>query len=664
MACIQLRVKPMARMRLQDYKQALRDHFGAATSRQLRSNKIWLEFAQENGLPALHGFDAWKQAYEAIFDAAETTDSETISSDKAPDLEAVINHGLKGFQAFTESILPAKKVTEAIDHLHGEVEGVGDAVEDVVNDGLLNIQQGFTDNALGAIFFPFQRQKGTDKPNADDTASKAEITLTVISHRGWDIEAHEPVLEDVASFTELQDPQGHTVGALLQYSPEQSQQLANHFRSLSLHSPNAWHQGKLNPAVVDQMGAASAVVASGLQMGQMFRVVGPPELVSGLSKGIYQMVQSGGGSLGTVSKVAGGGFAGQLRFAQASAFPILAPVVAYQVLHAIVGTQQLNQINQRLAHMEKTLEELHVRQEAEIMGEIYYAINVLDDIQAERMHTGVFTADASNRLALVEKNILAILERNRLLVERFRDKTKTTKSHRGRQGARSAAELLKSDGAQAVHDMQCLIGLIAADLKLEQLLLLLAMQNNPADVGRRQDRIRDKMQKHEQALENLPSVQELERHADACLRAMRWWEKLTDFGQTSKEVKDSQSFGIEDAKPALSALKPSLNGYVFWQDKEGIQVFSMPGDDLRLQPTKLAAEQSLDILEVTVEEYIDPGRTYRLQLPEMADPVRVAVAEEVEPGLWLGKQLDQELEQSVLIRAQDYFKPHPSYGLG
>jgi hypothetical protein len=145
---------------------------------------------------------------------------------------------------------------------------------------------------------------------------------------------------------------------------------------------------------------------------------------------------------------------------------------------------------------------------------------------------------------------------------------------------------------------------------------------------------------------------------------MRWWEKLTDFGQTSKEVKDSQSFGIEDAKPALSALKPSLNGYVFWQDKEGIQVFSMPGDDLRLQPTKLAAEQSLDILEVTVEEYIDPGRTYRLQLPEMADPVRVAVAEEVEPGLWLGKQLDQELEQSVLIRAQDYFKPHPSYGLG
>jgi hypothetical protein len=640
----------MESMRLRDYKQALRDHFGVATSRQLRSNEVWLEFAQKNDLPALHGFDAWKQSYEAIFGAVETAD--TNFSNTVPDLEEVVNQGLKGFQAFTESILPAKKVTEAIDHLHGEVEGVGDAVEDVVNDGLSNIQ-GFTDNALGAIFSPFQRQKGTDKPNADDTTSKEEITLTVISHRGWDIEAHEPVSEDVASFTELQDPQGHTVGALLQYSPEQSQQLADHFRSLSLHSPNAWHQGKLNPAIVDQLGATSAVVASGLQMGQMFRVVGPPETVAGISKGFYKMVQSGGGSLGTVKDLATNHFVKPLRFAQTSAVPILAPVVAYQVLHAIVGTQQLNQINQRLAHMEKTLEDLHVRQEAGVMGDIYYAINVLGDILSERMDTGIFTADASNRLALVEKTIIAILERSRLLVERFGEKAKHTKTHQGRQGARSAAELLKADGAQAIDDIQCLIGLIAADLKLEQLLLLLAMQNNPADVGRRQARIRDKMQKHEQSVANLPSIQEIERHADACLKAMRWWEKLTDFGQTTKQVEACKAADIKDIKPEFSALKPSLSGYVFWQDDDGVHVFSMPGDDLRLQPTQLA-EQSSEVLSVTIEEYIDAGSTYRLQLPELEEAVRVAVAEEVEPGLWIGRQLDQGLEKKVLIWHTDY----------
>ncbi len=566
----------MEKMRLGDYKQALCSHFGVATSRGLRKNEVWLEFAEKNDLPDLHGLDAWKQAYETMF---------------------------SGFQS--------------------------------------------------------PKREGEAKSEAEE-----EITLTVISHQGWDVEAYQPVSEETASFTELQDLAGNTVGALLQYSPEQSQQLVNHFRGLSLHSPNPWHQGKLNPAIVDQLGAASVIVGSGLKSGQMFRIIGPPETVAGISNGLYKVVQSGGGSLGTVKDLATGKFVKPLQFAQTSAVPILAPVVAYQVLHAIVGTQQLNQINQRLAHMEKTLEELHVRQEAEVLGEIYYAINVLDDIQAERMHTGVFTADSSNRLALVEKNILAILERNRLLVERFRDKAKHTRSQRSRQGARSAAELIKSDGAQALHDMQCLIGLIAADLKLEQMLLLQAMQNNPADVGRRQERIRNKMQKHEQALENLPSVKEIERHADACLKAMRWWEKLIDFGQTKKEVRESQAYGLEDAKPALAALKPGLNGYVFWQDKDGIQVFSMSGDDLRLRPTQLAAEQDLEVLQVMVKEHIVAGNTYKLQIPEIAEPVRVAVDEEVEPGLWLGKQLDQELKQSVLIRAQDYFKPLPSFGIG
>jgi hypothetical protein len=477
--------------------------------------------------------------------------------------------------------------------------------------------------------------------------------LTVVRHEGWGMRTYQPEEGETASFTELQDSSGNTVGALLHYSPEQSQQLIDHFHGLSLHSPNAWHKGKLNSAVVDQLGVTSVVVASGLNAGQLFRVIGPPEAVAGLANGTHKLVQSGG-SLGTVRDLATGRFAHQLRFDQTSVMPILAPIVAYQVLHAIVGTHQLNQINQRLAHMEQILEELHVRQEAAILGEIYYAINVLDDIESERMHTGVFTADASNRLALVEKNILAILERNRLLVERFRDKTKNARSQRGRQGARSAAELLKSSGKQAVHDMQCLIGLIAADLKLEQMLLLQAMQNNPSDVGRRQERIHSKMQRHEQDITNLPSVKELERHANACLKAMQWWDKLLDFGQTNNEVKETQAYGLEDVNPGLSILRPSLNGYIFWRSEEGIQVFSMPGDDLHLQPTELASEKDLGVRQVTVKEQVVTGKTYQLQLPEASESLRIAINEEVEPGIWVGQQLDQDLKQPVMVYAHDY----------
>ena len=390
------------------------------------------------------------------------------------------------------------------------------------------------------------------------------------------------VAEETGIFHKLEDTHGNSVGALLEYSPRQSQQLIEHFKNLQLHSPQPWHQGKLDSAVVDQLGVTSALVAAGVQAGQLFRVVGPPDLVGKIASGAYQMMQTSTGSLGSVTAAGGGKIVGQLRFASgAASLPVLAPIVAYQLLHAIVGTQQLNQINQRLAKIEHTLQELHVRQEASVLGEIHYAINILDDVLSSRMNTGIFSPDTISRLALAEKTILSILERNRLLVERFRDKASSIKSNSGKQGARSAAELLNSDGSQAVHDTQCLVGLIAADLKLEQALLFLAMQNNPADVGRRQERIRTKMQSHCKSVKQLPSVKEIERHAEACLKEMHWWEQLFDFGQTHREVQSSKKLGLKDVSPQPKALQSSLNGYVFWRDEKGTHVFSMSGEDWR-----------------------------------------------------------------------------------
>lgn len=619
-------------MKRKDYQKALCDWFGVKNVRQLRKDPAWQEFAQDNGLPELRQLDDWVKAYIAAAEReAWLPKRSTESSDTDFDIEQVVSDGLN-----------------------------------TVNEGLSGIQQLgtglfqglFSSNQNSSDVQPSSHEADpestedieTDEDDEDIEADEVdgEVTLEVVSHQGWQLTPAKPVAEELAVCTELQNHQGQSVGVLLQYSLEQSQQLKQHFQNLSLHSTQSWHQGALNTAVVDQLGAASATIASGMKMGQLFRVVGPPELVAGLSDGAYKMVQSGG-SLGTVRNLANGQFVGQLRFVQASAAPILAPLIAYQVLHAIVGTQQLNQINQRLAYIERTLEELHVRQEAEVLGEIHYAITVLDDIFHERMNTGIFTTDSSNRLANVEKSILSILERNRLLVERFRDKARQAREQDGRQGAHTAATLLKADGHQVFHDMQCLVGLIAADLKLEQLLMLLAMQNNPADVGRRQERLRNKMQQHEHCVANLPSIKEIERHAKSCLKAMQWWEKLVDVGQTQRTVRETQFLNLQDVKPEFSALKPGLGGYVFWKDKEGMHIFSMSGEDLQLQPLPKAG-QSQEALEVTIKRYIDPGRTYQLQLPESkSQPILVAVEEEVKPGLWLGKHLDLEQEKEVLL---------------
>ena len=475
---------------------------------------------------------------------------------------------------------------------------------------------------------------------------------------------------------EMRNREGDLVGALLEYSPDQSKQLIEHFKDLKLHSPEAWHQGALNSTVVDQLGFSSSVIFSGLQAGKIFRVIGTPELVSQISSGAAQLMQTSGGVLGTVTS--GGKIIGQLRFAPAglgAALPILAPLIAYQMLHAIVGTRQLNQINQHLAKIEHTLQELHVRHEATILGEIQGAVETLDDILDSRMHTGSFSTDAIARLASVERTIRAILARNKILVDRFNNKADNVKSAYGKKGARGAAELLKADGTQAVYDMQCLVGLIAAELKLEQALLLLAMQTNPTDVGRRQERIRSKMQSHHELMENFPSVKGIEQHAKSCIQQMKRWERLFDGWQAYREVEAVKNLNLEDVQVEPNQLETGLSGYIFWRDDEGTHVFSMSGEDLQFSVDEGASQPALDtnlpkteksfsdqkVLEVTVQADLLIDRHYKLRLPGISELVEVFVEEEIEPNLWTGYHQCSGTKTDVIIRHKDYYRPSSTY---
>jgi hypothetical protein len=396
----------------------------------------------------------------------------------------------------------------------------------------------------------------------------------------------QPNSQDEVSASELlilKDSAGTPVGALLDYSPEQSQQLKQHFQNLTLYSSGAWHKGKVNSTIVDQLAKASPLVMAGLEAGKVFRVVGPPELIVGLSKGTHMMVQTGEGLIGTVRSIASGKFVGQLRFAQGAAIPILAPVVVYQLLHAIVGTQQLYEINQRLDQIQRSLDNLHIRQEATVVGKIQAALEILEDIFLERQNTGIFTSDMTMRLASVEINIKEILERDRILVEFFREKSKQTTQKRGKEGAHSSATLLQTDGAQAVHDMQCLLGLIQADLRVEQARLLLAMQNNPTDVERRQQRIQLKIIAYRKIIEDLPSIEQIHQHATRCLEAMHWWDRHIFHRGTVKKVKSLRESDLKDVKLNPRQAQNQVCGYAFWQDETGIQTVILDGNDLQIE---------------------------------------------------------------------------------
>lgn len=453
--------------------------------------------------------------------------------------------------------------------------------------------------------------------------------------------AANQIKEDINNLIELKNSEQETVGVLLQYNKEHSQKLIEYFRGLSLNSKQNWHGGTLSSALVDQLGSASSLIAAGLQVGQLFRVVGPPHLISGIAAGTHTMLQSTGGFLGSVKAVGASGIVGNLRFAQAAMLPIMAPVIAYQILHAIVGTQQLNQINQRLDKIQRVLERLHVRQEATVLGEIYYALNVLNDIIGERMQTGKFTEDMCIRLALVEKSVLSLLERDRILVEYFQQKAKNikdSKKHKPRHSARYMADLLHEEGPQAIHDMHCLVGLIASDLKVEQARLLIAMQNNPADVGRRQERISTKMEAYSNAISDLPSVEELKDYAFKCLEAMSWWSRHIFYRGTADKVMQINNLDIKDVEVQPEVLNPSLSGYVFWKDDQGTHVLAMSGEDLKLQ------------VDLTVNKLLEVGHETQLRLPKTQEILQVRIEEEIEPKIWRGVANTRGIDEEVIIR--------------
>jgi hypothetical protein len=398
----------------------------------------------------------------------------------------------------------------------------------------------------------------------------------LLSRRGGDASPRPQVSPEAAAsrppakWIEMRTRNGDAIGVLVQYSAEESKRILTQFASLELNAQNPWHGGNLGGAIVDQLSSASTMVASGLQAGQVFQMIGTSHLIEGLRAGTHVLMQTAEGTLGTVASSSTGQIAGQLRFAPASIAPILAPMVAWQVLHAIAGTYQLQEINKRLDAMQRKLETLQGRNEASVLGEVLWAVQTLDDIRAERANTGTFTPVMDTRLAHVEKTIGSILQRNRALLELFRTKASSVHRLGGTQGAVSASALLLEEGSQAVHDMELLMGLIAADMRVEECRLYSTMEGNPKDVQRRLDRVTKKLGEYQEVMDELPSVEGLERHAKACVEEMRWWERHVFARGAVKDVSRLSNLQISDVQlPKSRDLLPATTSYIFWKEHDG-----------------------------------------------------------------------------------------------
>ena len=392
--------------------------------------------------------------------------------------------------------------------------------------------------------------------------------------------------------TELRDRHRNPQAVLLEYSPEESSHALAKIKGLDLVGDTSWQAGAISAAVVDTLASLSAPLAGALQAGRLFQVVGTPTIVQALNSGALALMTTADGMLGTVVSTSTNKIAGQARFATASLAPVLVPVIAWQVLHAIAGSAQLKQLNLRLDTLQRRVEQLHLRQDATVLGEVRHALRVLDDIEGEHMTTGVFSDAMLYRLALAEKTIGSTVERNQLLVEVFRAQADRAKRLGSKEGAATTAALLHEQGSQVRHDMELLVAVCNADLRVERALLLHAMDRAPADLPRRLARVAERVEAYREVLEHLPSLSELGDHAARCVEDMGWWRRNVFARSVAKHAGSVGRLDLRDvAVGDVRATDDHAPSYVFWKDDNArLHVRALPGirvapDDRRIFPS-------------------------------------------------------------------------------
>ncbi len=363
------------------------------------------------------------------------------------------------------------------------------------------------------------------------------------------------------------------------YDSEQSVKILEMIRIESVVGSRDCGGQMVNKLIGDSAAGLVPAFATAIQAGQVMRIVGPPSVVEGLANGSMALMQSGSHSLGTLVSSGSSNIVGQARFAPAGG--VVAPLLVYQAVNAIVGTQQLNQINRRLAGIERTLSQIVERQNAKDIGEIFAACNTLNDILAEHAYTGHFSPQMQDRLSHCERDLRAHYERLKILKGTFQEKIGNAKQRaRGRDSTLELAILIKEQGELFGQDVRLLFALSTAVIHVEHGLLLIALEHNPNSLSYRHGQLNERMESLRDALSEMVNLSEIRCEIQECLQEMNWWQR-TVFGRSKAEqLKEALEVPIVELEPS-SYSNPAVStgeGVLVWHDSEqGIQARAITG---------------------------------------------------------------------------------------
>jgi hypothetical protein len=211
-----------------------------------------------------------------------------------------------------------------------------------------------------------------DQPNGAQTLLAAE-------------EPSSPRVEEAGEVIEtyrVRDPQAPDRELLVEFVPASLAQLTDVADEGTSDGGHAAHNAF--DAVVDSIPAAGALLAAGKTM----RVVGPPEALAGLANHTYELVTSGGKTLGLARDVSSGQLAAHLRFAKAGVTPAVGALGVFKVMSVVTGQYYLHRIDTKLSTIQAGVDRIVRGQHSEAFGKIAAAARLNERVR-KNLLTGI-----------------------------------------------------------------------------------------------------------------------------------------------------------------------------------------------------------------------------------------------------------------------------------
>lgn len=154
------------------------------------------------------------------------------------------------------------------------------------------------------------------------------------------------------------------------------------------------------------VGATATAVSASLSSTLFMATANPATLMQLSSGGVGSAVMGAGGIVGQAGFIP-----------VAASLPIVLPIVAMQAIQTAIILQQFKQVDRKLDAIKSTLDESIARSEATYAGELIAASDIVDEVYRQYELTGSFSQDMLIRLALSERDLRALTQRFRFLVD-------------------------------------------------------------------------------------------------------------------------------------------------------------------------------------------------------------------------------------------------------